>query len=236
MQPQRPPGQEGHASECGSAEPCRGAEGTAATSGIARLSPGRRWGQCLRGCWGPRIVWDDVDRARSECRSKCKLGRRKGLSLRWQPWQHKCEASPNIRSFLSRAPGCLALGCTADVGYLAVSMANKATRLMELALWCRDRQRPRRQMDKPDSFRTIQMRKEGDDPQKRGHLNKATQTPWGMGADPASGLLPEPPHLIPVPVYMSLLYLSTRLLRLKDPCIIHNSQKVKTTQKPMVDG
>ena len=79
------------------------------------------------------------------------------------------------------------------------------------------------------------MRKEGDDPQKRGHLNKATQTPWGMGADPASGLLPEPLHLISVPVYMSLLYLSTRLLRLKDPCIIHNSQKVKTTQKPM-DG
>lgn len=38
----------------------------------------------------------------------------------------------NTRS-LSRATGCLALDCIIDIGYLAVSKADKATQFTELA-------------------------------------------------------------------------------------------------------
>lgn len=63
-------------------------------------------------------------------------GETEALELQWQPEQHKWEASANSRS-LSRATGRLAPDCAADIGYLLVSKADKATQFTELALWYR---------------------------------------------------------------------------------------------------
>lgn len=116
MPPQRPPGQEGQVSEWGSGSPCRGGEGNAASSRRARCSAGRSGGDAWGRCWGLR--WSGVPdngvmpgQRMWWVRSKCTMGRKKGVGLRQQPQWHKCEASLNTHfPNSSRVPG-TALHC-----------------------------------------------------------------------------------------------------------------------------
>lgn len=78
------------------------------------------------------------------------------------------------------------------------------------------------------------MRKEWGGPRKRGHLSRATQRPWDVGADPASGLVPKPQDLLPGLGYVCALPVHQDT-EMQDPCVIHNSLKMETTPKP-VDG